>query len=66
MNERAMDFILENELRFEGAGDMNENEDDILISAVLHREAYSRTVGVVNKTNNALKVSVDMTVSSGV
>ena len=66
MFERAQDFILQNEIKTEGLGDMAENEDEICVTAVLHPDAASRTVGVVNKTNDYLKVRIDMTQSRGV
>ena len=66
MNERAQDYILNNEIKTEGLGDMFEDEDDLAIFAINHPEAASRTVGVVNKTQNHLKVTVDLTQSKGV
>ena len=66
MHERAQDFILNQELKTEGMGDMCQNEDDVAVFAILHPTSASRTVGVVNKTNDYLKVTVDMTSSSGV
>jgi len=66
MFERSQDFIIQNEIKTEGLGDMAENEDEICVAAILHPEAASRTVGVVNKTGDYLKVRIDMTGSSGV
>lgn len=51
MHERAQDFILNQEIKTEGMGDMAENEDDLAVFAILHPMAASRTVGVVNKSN---------------
>lgn len=65
MNERAQDFILSREIKTEGLGDMYEDEDDLTITAIQHPEASSRTVGVVNKSQNYLKVTVDLTKSRG-
>lgn len=41
MFERAQDFILQNEIKTEGLGDMAENEDEICVTAVLHPDAAS-------------------------
>lgn len=44
----------------------DDDDERLVVVAVLHPDASSWTVGVVNKTQDYLKVTIDMTQSSGV
>ena len=61
--EAARDLVMEHVTREEGAGRFGKETDQCVIVVKSHRMANAKTIGVLNKTEEPITVTIDMTES---
>lgn len=61
INERASDFILQDNVKNVGAGKYAKQDDRCVVTVIDHELCYGKSIGVINKTDEDISVTIDMT-----